>query len=317
MKTLTACSLLFASLSLVPACGGSIEDKDVSPEPAPGSTAPVKAAATASSAAAVSAPEVAKATLSYETCKVAFEPELDKPVPSATMVESCGEGLFSGCLGKVCAPCSAAKCAPGERKPQSFSDRDDVCTYDCNDKAWVWKSPPHTVSNTPLVLAFDLAPVQFTQALGAFDLSGRNASVGTDWVSARTPWLALDRNGNGSIDDGAELFGSMTMLTSGKRAGQGFEALADLDDNHDGVIDIKDAFYSKLLLWSDQNQDRVSQADELQHLADMGVESISLAHSSRPSCTAINCEGERSRLTFHTASGTRRGTVIDVYLGSK
>src|SRR5262249_25450000 len=54
---------------------------------------------------------------------------------------------------------------------------------------------------TPIVISFDGAPVTFLQATGSFDLFGRDASIGTDWVSAATPWLAFDRDGNGRIDD--------------------------------------------------------------------------------------------------------------------
>ena len=57
-----------------------------------------------------------------------------------------------------------------------------------------------------------------------------------DWPMANTPWLALDRDGNGAIEDGSELFGSGTRLASGARARNGFEALRELDSNGDGVV---------------------------------------------------------------------------------
>jgi hypothetical protein len=56
-------------------------------------------------------------------------------------------------------------------------------------------------------------------------------SVITDWPTSTTPWLALDRNGNGRIDDGGELFGSATLLRSGEPASNGFVALRELDSN--------------------------------------------------------------------------------------
>ena len=62
----------------------------------------------------------------------------------------------------------------------------------------------HDDCNTPLVLSFDGAPVEYLTDDGhAFDLSATTSQV-TDWPTARTPWLALDRDGNGSIDDGSE-----------------------------------------------------------------------------------------------------------------
>jgi len=107
---------------------------------------------------------------------------------------------------------------------------------------------------TPLVFSFDGARVAFSnQASAAFDLAGVDQPVAVDWPSAATPWLAMDRNGNGRIDDGAELFGSMTRLPNGGRARDGFEALAALDTNHDGRIDARDLAWSGLVLWADRD----------------------------------------------------------------
>jgi hypothetical protein len=106
-------------------------------------------------------------------------------------------------------------------------------------------------SVTPLVLAFRSEAVQFNTAVAAgFDLTG-TMSVITDWPTSTTPWLALDRNLNGKIDDGSELFGSATLLASGEAARNGFVALRELDSNVDGQIDSEDAEWGRLLVWSD------------------------------------------------------------------
>lgn len=166
---------------------------------------------------------------------------------------------------------------------------------------------------TPLVLSFDNAHVAFsTEATGSFDLSRNGMSHGSDWPTAVTPWLALDRDGNGSIDDGGELFGSATRLAAGGFARNGFDALRDLDDNHDGVFDAADAAFSKIVVWSDRNADKRSTPNELASLTDAGVRSIDLHDRRDVHCDARNnCEGERSRFT---STEGRRGTVIDVYL---
>lgn len=94
-------------------------------------------------------------------------------------------------------------------------------------------------------------------------------------------FLALDRNANGYIDDGTELFGdgSLQMMTANPN---GFLALAYFDQvsqggNGDGKIDAQDTVWSKLRLWRDANHDAFSQYYELLTLNAVGIHSISLA----------------------------------------
>lgn len=163
---------------------------------------------------------------------------------------------------------------------------------------------------TPLVLVFDSAPVKFESSTRAFAFAP-GKPVQSDWPSAVTPWLARDVNGNGRIDDGSELFGSNTK-TPGGVAKHGFEALAVLDENRDGVVDAKDPQFASLRVWRDVNGDRVSQPEELTSLASERVQSLSLSFSNQPRCDLRgNCERERS--TFSFGEG-RQGSLVDVYL---
>src|SRR5690606_36894966 len=57
--------------------------------------------------------------------------------------------------------------------------------------------------NTPLVVAFEHEPVEFTCAPAASPIG---ISERTEWVSARTPWVALDRDGTGCVESAGELF---------------------------------------------------------------------------------------------------------------
>jgi hypothetical protein len=171
--------------------------------------------------------------------------------------------------------------------------------------------------NTPLVLAFDPTPVTFTEPLGDFDLAGRETPVATTWVSSATPWLVMDRNSNGRIDDGAELFGSMSRLPTGERAKNGFLALAALDADGDGWITPRDPAFARLALWRDLDQDRASSPAELTPLAD-SVIALSLAYTDEPHCVAGGCERERADLVFRDRTGNERhGSVIDVYLSDR
>jgi hypothetical protein len=156
--------------------------------------------------------------------------------------------------------------------------------------------------NTPLVIALRNQPVEFV-AGGAYD-----------WPTASTPWLVLDRDGNGTIDGEHELFGSSTILHDGFRSPNGFIALAELDDNHDGRIDAADPAFVKLQLWADRDRDRQGAGDELVAAA-ASIVSISLDNHVDLRCDARrNCEGERATIVWRDDEGLHEGAVVDVYL---
>lgn len=104
-----------------------------------------------------------------------------------------------------------------------------------------------------------------------FDHDGDGVRSGTGWVSGDDGLLVLDRNGNGQIDNGRELFGDSTPLAGGGTALDGFAALAQEDTNADGRVDSLDANWSNLRVWRDLNQDGVSQSGELFTLGSLGI----------------------------------------------
>ena len=110
-----------------------------------------------------------------------------------------------------------------------------------------------------------------------FDHDGDGIKTATGWIKASDGFLVLDRNGNGTIDNGAELFGDATPLYAGGLAADGFAALAQEDTNLDGKVDSLDARFATLRLWTDLNQDGVSQAGELFTLAQKGVAALIVA----------------------------------------
>ncbi|MCA9708430.1 MAG: calcium-binding protein, partial [Myxococcales bacterium] len=170
---------------------------------------------------------------------------------------------------------------------------------------------------TPLVLSFDASPVIMEPSPAAsFDIMDAGGCVSTDWPTAATPWLALDRDGDGLVETGAELFGSGTRMPDGRHAGDGFEALSELDTDGDGKITRADERFDELVLWSDVDRDKRGTALELEPLSARGILSIELDYRSTPRCDARgNCEIERARFRFIDGVGSvGRGEVVDVHL---
>ena len=114
-----------------------------------------------------------------------------------------------------------------------------------------------------------------------FDHDGDGIKTGTGWVKSDDGFLVLDRNDNGTIDTGAELFGVDTVKANGTLATDGFDALSDLDLNTDGIFDANDEAFALVQVWRDFNQNGISTANELFSLSELGVVSINLNASSQ------------------------------------
>lgn len=116
-----------------------------------------------------------------------------------------------------------------------------------------------------------------------FDHNGDGVSHKSSWINKEDGILAYDRNGNGKIDDGSELFGNFTQIKdkdgNQRLAKHGYEALANLDSNNDGVIDINDKDFNKLRIWQDINKDGVSQTNELKTLDELNIKSLNLNYN--------------------------------------
>lgn len=121
----------------------------------------------------------------------------------------------------------------------------------------------------PLVINFDGNAAQLSSHRFAFDLNADGQTESINFVAPGSGFLALDRNGDGRINNGSELFGGTT--------GNGFGELAKLDSDHNGWIDENDAAYDQLRVWT-----RDARGDRLSTLREAGVGAISLAQVSTP-----------------------------------
>ena len=113
-----------------------------------------------------------------------------------------------------------------------------------------------------------------------FDHDLNGTKEGTGWVAPDDGFLVLDRNGNGVIDNGSELFGDHTPLSGGGYAADGFAALVQEDTNSDGKVDSTDTRFANLRVWRDLNQDGISQASELTTLAEQNIAAINVAKTA-------------------------------------
>jgi hypothetical protein len=133
---------------------------------------------------------------------------------------------------------------------------------------------------SPIVVHLEAGRPKFSDAehgvLWDFEGQGRAVRAGWPLDPASTGWLALDRNGNGRIDNGTELFGNHTPLLSGATASHGYQALAEYDLNHDGWIDRADPIYDQLVFWRDLNRDGRSSPAEMTGLKAVGIRRISV-----------------------------------------
>lgn len=148
-----------------------------------------------------------------------------------------------------------------------------------------------------------------------FDIDGDGGPNRITWTErgSAIAFLAIDLNANSYIESGAELFGNWTLLTSGRRARNGFEALMEFDSNGDGVVTAEDARWSSLLLWIDTNHDGISQLQELRSISTTPISALGTRHQwTGRRDRHGNFFGYRSLVTI---GGVRR-PYYDVYFRS-
>ena len=168
----------------------------------------------------------------------------------------------------------------------------------------------------PLALDLDGDGIETRGADGrvVFDHNNDGVKTGTGWLRPDDGWLVLDRNSNGTIDNGGELFGVDTVKSDGTKATDGFDALSDLDSNDDGVFDATDTRFADVRVWRDLNQDGVSQSNELSTLAANNIRSISLNKTS--ATTNLGNGNTQTATATFTRTDDTTGTAANLGLVS-
>lgn len=160
------------------------------------------------------------------------------------------------------------------------------CEYNC---IVVWEYGRYQAEcqaeiEDPVVVSLDgsLFPMTSADRGVRFDFYKNSKPVQVSWTAAgsKIGWLAMDRNGDGAITSGWELFSNVTPQSGDPGERLGFKALSVFDQvryggDGDGWIDAGDEVFSRLRVWVDRNHDGMSQSGELLTMAEAGIKAIS------------------------------------------
>jgi len=145
----------------------------------------------------------------------------------------------------------------------------------------------------PLVINLDSNVASVSDQKFLFDIDGDGILDQVSELNAGSGYLALDKNGDGRINDGKELFGP--------QSGNGFQDLAQYDDDGNGWIDENDAIWEKLLIWTKDEKGR----DQLYHISEKGIGAVCLQNQST--------DFSLNSLTDNRTNGYIRNTGIFLY----
>jgi hypothetical protein len=158
----------------------------------------------------------------------------------------------------------------------------------------------------PLVINYPGHALELTDTRFSFDLDGDGDQEHISFVNPGSGFLVFDRNGDGQVNNGTELFGT--------RTGNGFAEIAALDGDGNGWIDENDAAFGQLRLWTKDEDGN----NRVQGLLDANIGALSTQSSATPFIfkDAKNAEqgALRASSVFLQEDGMAAGTVAQVDL---
>ena len=197
--------------------------------------------------------------------------------------------------------------------------------YYCLIAGGTWDGSHCALPNCPIIVDAGRDGYNLTNVDNGvrFDLNADGVAELVAWTrrDSDDAFLAMDRNGNGTIDNGSELFGNRTPTTPAggiETSSHGFDALRFAEmpawgsSVQDGVINRRDSIFRSLWLWTDKNHNGVSEPDELQTLTDAGLKNIDTDYKdSKRVDRHGNLFKQKSRVEW---AGGDHGPVFDVWL---
>lgn len=216
-------------------------------------------------------------------------PACEPPIEDGEFL-SCPIGLYYNAYSGMC--CANGTCDISGLAAQCGSEAADYCL--CREFLNPWSNVYcQCNAETPIVIDINGNGINLTSAVNGvdFDLNGDGQAEHLSWTEGQTDdaWLTLDRNENGVIDSGSELFGNYTFQPVPPFGVErnGFLALAEYDKpenlgNADGFITKRDGFFDDFRLWQDINHNGISEQSELKALREVGLRKLDLDyHESR------------------------------------